>query len=145
MELKHIKELAHDLMENFGLRDWHFEFSNTSRAIGDCLGSRKRIRYSKKYAHLEYSEIKDTILHEIAHALDYKRYGSSSHGKRWKNIAIEVGAIPKARKHISAQPKRKWKSYCNKCGKFTGYADRRGNYMHKPCKRSTIIFKPNND
>ena len=142
MELEHIKDLAHDLMNNFDLKNWWFEFSNTSSAIGDCYGSEKRIRFSKKYKDLTYREIKDTILHEIAHALDYERHGSSSHGQRWKNIAIEVGAKPKASKHISVAPKKKWTSYCEKCGKDTGQMDRRGRYKHKNCG-GKILFRKN--
>lgn len=40
------------------------------------------------------SEQKDTVLHEIAHALDFEERGTSDHGPRWKAIARRVGATP---------------------------------------------------
>lgn len=41
--------------------------------------------------------IKDTVLHEIAHALDKEYNGySSGHGRNWKRIAKRIGATPKA-------------------------------------------------
>ena len=38
-------------------------------------------------------EVKDTILHEIAHALAVARAG---HGPAWKTVARRIGATPKA-------------------------------------------------
>lgn len=45
-------------------------------------------------------EIRDTILHEIAHALAWTRHGERTHGPRWKQICREIGAVPCA----SAKP-----------------------------------------
>lgn len=43
------------------------------------------------------SAIVDTMLHEIAHAVDYCLHGKSSgHGKPWQDIASELGCTPKA-------------------------------------------------
>ena len=39
-------------------------------------------------------EIRDTILHEIAHALAWTRHGERTHGPRWKQICREIGAVP---------------------------------------------------
>ncbi len=39
-------------------------------------------------------EIRDTILHEIAHALAWTRHGERTHGARWKQIRREIGAVP---------------------------------------------------
>ncbi len=39
-------------------------------------------------------EIRDTILHEIAHALAWTRHGERTHGARWKQICREIGAVP---------------------------------------------------
>lgn len=56
----------------------------------------------------------DTILHEAAHALDFLYYGSSSHGPRWKQIALSLGCSGNAcggaeesRKLIVAAAKRR--------------------------------------
>ncbi|MBF84461.1 MAG: hypothetical protein CL489_08310 [Acidobacteria bacterium] len=53
------------------------------------------------YRHVETGTeemIKDTVLHEIAHAIDKQYNGySSGHGRNWKRIACIVGATPKAK------------------------------------------------
>ena len=142
MELTKIRTVAKELMEKHGLDNWRFDFSNTRRAIGDASIYQKRIRFSKAFKDLRDDEIIDTILHEIAHALDYKRNGSSSHGPKWKAICREIGAIPKSRKPVSQRPKDKWVSYCEKCGKETGTMNRRGRYTHKNCG-GDILFREN--
>lgn len=40
--------------------------------------------------------IVDTMLHEIAHAVDFCQRGRSDHSAKWKAIAEEIGAIPKS-------------------------------------------------
>lgn len=42
------------------------------------------------------SMIVDTMLHEIAHAVDFCNRGRSDHSAHWKAIAEEIGAIPKS-------------------------------------------------
>jgi predicted SprT family Zn-dependent metalloprotease len=36
----------------------------------------------------------DTMLHEMAHALDYLRNGNLDHGPSWRRIAAQVGCEP---------------------------------------------------
>ena len=102
MELNHIKETANDFMEQFDLhsKGWRFTFCNALSYIGQCNYRNKEIKFSKKFADIPYKEIKDTVLHEIAHALDKERNGvSSRHGAPWKRIAMEIGARPTSQSH----------------------------------------------
>lgn len=100
MELKKASALTHVLMHEHGLsRGWAFRWQNKKRSLGTCSYNWREIRLSKWYVELnDLADVKDTILHEIAHALAYERYGSQSigHGFLWKKVCREIGAIPKA-------------------------------------------------
>ena len=87
-----ITQVAKMFMYHEGLDDWKFELSNGINTVGWCDYRSKTISYSKRYLHVGWNEIEDTILHEIAHALvgpDVK-----SHGYEWKAMARKVGARP---------------------------------------------------
>ena len=46
-------------------------------SLGTCSYVKKTIYLAKWYTELnDESEVRDTILHEIAHALSYERYGA---------------------------------------------------------------------
>jgi hypothetical protein len=38
----------------------------------------------------------ETLLHEMAHGLEYLLHGSVGHGPLWRRIAVEVGCEPRA-------------------------------------------------
>jgi predicted SprT family Zn-dependent metalloprotease len=78
-----------------GPNPWRYGTANSRRFLGICYGKRRVIKMSKFFFDkVSPAQIVDTIRHEIAHALDFKRNGSSSHGPKWKAIAVEVGAKP---------------------------------------------------
>lgn len=92
-------KLALAEMRKWGLLDgakpWKFAFNNRRRALGLC-SPRVRTIYLSKYFLDKVSEVEtlDTIRHEIAHALEWVRHGTSGHKAPWKAIAREVGAKP---------------------------------------------------
>lgn len=96
MTLTEIRKFANDSIveHNLHLCDWYFAFSTTKRSLGDCDYNRRRIRFSKSWLHLDEAEIKDTILHEIAHALAGMHDNHYGHGAKWKYWAVRVGARP---------------------------------------------------
>lgn len=100
MELKKAQALTHILMHKHGLLGhWKFRWHNKKRSLGTCSYVKKIIYLAKWYTELnDQSQVKDTILHEIAHALSYERYGRKGigHGKIWKSICREIGAEPRA-------------------------------------------------
>jgi predicted SprT family Zn-dependent metalloprotease len=92
MNLNDAKAIALALMLRHGLRDWRFEWDRSSRRFGVCKFGSKVIGLSHKLVALnDEPKVRDTILHEIAHALCPVREG---HGRIWKQKAIEVGAKP---------------------------------------------------
>lgn len=80
------------------LESWEISFDSAKRRAGMCKISSKEISFS--VYHIENNDIetiKDTILHEFAHAIAYHLYSDSGHGKHWKSVARQIGAIPKAK------------------------------------------------
>lgn len=121
MELRKASALTHVLMHEHGLsRGWTFRWQNKKRSLGTCSYSKREIRLSEWYVRLnDIKDVKDTILHELAHALSYERYGSRGvgHGRLWKSVCREIGAIPKAcTKADLNSPKNHYKYVDTCCG-----------------------------
>lgn len=91
MNLEVAKNEALSLMQKHGLLDlgWRFEFDTAKRRFGCCNYSPKKISLSKHLTELnEIAEVKNIILHEIAHALVGYKHG---HDSVWKQKALEIG------------------------------------------------------
>ena len=119
MNLQEAKTLAITLMDKHGLLDsgWYFEFDNAKRRFGCCKFRTKRITLSRPLVSLNVeSEVKDTILHEIAHALVGHLHG---HDSVWRRKALEIGCNGE-RCYSSAEvikPESKYIAKCGGCGK----------------------------
>lgn len=87
--------MARELLGQHNLSDLEVTFSKTKRALGRCFfraGEPERIDLSSYWLqYLPKEEVKDTILHEIAHAKAGIRAG---HGPKWKRVASSIGANP---------------------------------------------------
>jgi predicted SprT family Zn-dependent metalloprotease len=71
--------------------DFRFRFNNTKRLFGQCRNGQKLILLSRHLVELNGEEqVRDTILHEIAHALTPGHH----HDKVWKAKAKELGCRP---------------------------------------------------
>jgi predicted SprT family Zn-dependent metalloprotease len=113
-----VRELARRLMNEHGLADWEFGLNTNVRRAGVCFyprgGEPGRIELS---AHLVErngdDEVRDTILHEIAHALVGPRHG---HGRVWRAKCRAIGARPEAcyGEDIDMPP-GKWRAECPGC------------------------------
>ena len=85
------KKLVLDLMTEHKLLDdgWYFRFNNSRTIAGQCNHTYKEINLSKfLLPHMLDSSIKNTILHEIAHALVGYSHG---HDSVWRRKALEIG------------------------------------------------------
>ena len=97
--LNGVAEMARRLMDAHGLTGWAFAFGEARRRLGHCHFQDRMIRISRTHA-LEGSEeqIRDTVLHEIAHAIAGYEAG---HGPLWKATARRIGATPRAKAYES--------------------------------------------
>ncbi len=139
MDLYSAQKLAEGLMDKYlSNKDhyWGFEFDNAVRRFGCChYGGRKGyfISLSRKLVAInDEPQVLDTILHEIAHAMDFEERGDTDHGPNWRRIAIEIGCNGE-RCYTSSevkQPEMKYTTKCGNCGKTTGK-------MRKPRRSST--------
>jgi predicted SprT family Zn-dependent metalloprotease len=92
MDMADAEKLATQLMHQHGLDGWQFKWDRATKRLGSCNYTRKRITLSAHQTkNRQELEVKDTILHEIAHALLPPRTG---HGKLWKAKCVEIGAKP---------------------------------------------------
>jgi hypothetical protein len=92
-------------MDQHGLIDWRVELHDYNGYLGTCNRRVKLIRISRHhiYEH-DAAEVRDTILHEIAHALTPR--GEPSHGKVWSGIAWNLGVRDKLSGHRWGLTKR---------------------------------------
>jgi predicted SprT family Zn-dependent metalloprotease len=89
MELRAALDLADELLAEHGLHDWRVELDRAKRRAGICRYSDRTIGLSAPLTRLHSeAEVRDTVLHEIAHALAGPRAG---HGPRWKAVARRIG------------------------------------------------------
>ncbi len=116
-----IEQFAEQKMAEWGLTEkgWAFTWNNSRRAIGSCKF--QRLRHDSIFIHsrpvklvkeirlsrfmlgvISEDEQRDTVLHEIAHALDFEQRGTSAHDDTWKWWAVKVGAKPEPCKRMDA-------------------------------------------
>lgn len=110
---------------------WKKTYGRTKRALGRCRysstngkpnGRIKSIEVSRAFLEMEgqnMDTMRDTVLHEIAHAIDVEQRGTSAHDSRWKAIARQVGADPtRTTDRVESVPGR-YTLTCPKCGAST--------------------------
>ena len=91
MNLFEARHLATSLLKAHGLHDWSFRFDHARRRFGSCQPRRKIITLSRALTLLNgVDQVRDTILHEIAHALT----PGDNHGPKWKAMCRRIGAKP---------------------------------------------------
>jgi predicted SprT family Zn-dependent metalloprotease len=94
MKLEEANRMALELMGQHGLltKGWQFMFDNAHKRFGCCRFTQKCISVSRHLAAINEAWIvRDTILHEIAHALAGFKHG---HDDVWKRVATQIGCRP---------------------------------------------------
>ncbi len=102
MQLTDAANMAITLMEQHGLygdaplgqysASWSFAWDNARRRFGVCNYRKRTIGLSRALVALnDAAQVRDTILHEIAHALAGPQ---AKHGYRWQAQARAIGAKP---------------------------------------------------
>lgn len=142
MKLIDAMALANHLMEEHHLLvdGWRFEFDNARRRFGLTSFQSKTISLSQFLTAVNsYEKVKNTILHEIAHALVGKGVGHSS---EWRATAFSIGCDGKrcyGSETISLA--RPYQAVCSKCGDLEiRRFKRREGMIHNGC-RGEITWK----
>jgi predicted SprT family Zn-dependent metalloprotease len=117
MELEKAHFLANQLMNQHGIsqKGWKFSFDNARRRFGCCSYRKKQISLSRPLTLLNSeSEVRNTILHEIAHALTKGHH----HDRVWKAKAKEIGCTGDRcyNSKLVKTPEPKYIASCKTCG-----------------------------
>ncbi len=76
-------------MEQHGLSGWSFVFDRAVRRAGKCSYRERTISLSAPLAKLhDEAEVRETVLHEIAHALT----PGEGHSAVWRRTALRIGS-----------------------------------------------------
>lgn len=97
--LGYAENLAKSLIrEHLGVL-FRFKWNNRKSSFGLCDYTNRTIQLSRIMTANQCKEqIRDTILHEIAHALT----PGAGHGPAWKRKARELGCVPRSTGRVSA-------------------------------------------
>lgn len=119
--IESILKTAQGLIKLHGLKKWRFKFDQSTRRAGCCNYRNKLISISFNFARTGSDEdIRDTLLHEIAHALVGKKH---SHDAVWKAKARGIGCSGERTHRLQFAPPRYNVTCENQCWKQT--AERR--------------------
>ena len=139
--LQTVLGLAYELLAQHGLTEWRVTYDHARRRAGLCNFTTKTISLSRHYARqAPFEHIKDTILHEIAHALVGPRHG---HDATWRQTARQIGCTA-MRCHNLTFSAAKWMMVCpNECFAVERHRRKSGLVCAK-CKQP-VCFVPAED
>lgn len=99
MDLWQAKRMARDLMHQHGIGHWKLKWMDERHTAGTCQTFKYHTNPRKSYGEIRLSrvffeyfdvvEARDTILHEIAHALVHPSF--PAHGSVWQAKARSIG------------------------------------------------------
>jgi predicted SprT family Zn-dependent metalloprotease len=103
------------MMHEHGLTDWRFEWDRAVRRVGACNYRRRVISLSRPLTERAPADIiRNTILHEIAHALVGRGHG---HDWVWKLKARSIGCTGDRCSALNVQIEGKWQAVCPSCSR----------------------------
>jgi predicted SprT family Zn-dependent metalloprotease len=117
MYVHEVVHMAHSLMDKYGLisKGWIFRIDHAKTRCGCCffdLGIISVSRYYIQSLDVRISDIRNTILHEIAHALAGCDAG---HGPLWRLIAKRIGCDGERFNKVWKGAPKKYEISCD-CG-----------------------------
>lgn len=118
MHQHQVSLLALELMEQHGLiaQGWSFGFNRAKTGLGLCRHHLKKIELSVHHLGNE-AVVRDTMLHEIAHALVGPGHG---HDYVWRRKCIAIGGNGERCGDSGNRVEHAWKAVCPTCGNSSG-------------------------
>lgn len=118
MDLGEARTMARALMDEHGLADWQLVLDRAKKRAGVCRASTSTIGLSAPLTLLHTREqVRDTVLHEIAHALVGPAHG---HDAVWRAKAVEIGCTGQRTVDADApQVEGPWRGECPRGHAYT--------------------------
>ena len=130
--LLRVTRQAERLISLHGLKRWSFQFDDAIRRAGSCIHGARVITLSRLYClNAPEADVRDTILHEIAHALAGPKH---NHDKVWREKARAIGCTAERCHNVVFAPPR-YIMFCEMCGWYKKANVRRRNTVCKRCRR----------
>jgi SprT-like family len=101
--------------KEFKLEGWNLKKDHAKTRLGQTNFTRKHISISSYFlrgSSCDHKAIRNTVLHEISHALVGMKNG---HNKIWKEMAISIGCDGKVYQKMDAPPPNYLLHCSNKC------------------------------
>lgn len=117
MELAKAEILCKQLMQEHGCIGWRFQWMKSITRLGECNYGPRTIRLSVQFTEVHpENEVRDTILHEIAHA---KKGHKAGHGPEWRQFFMSIGGSGRTRGAANLpSPKTKYVGRCPQLHEF---------------------------
>lgn len=107
-----LTELFHRKMKQFGLPSIMFGWNQSRENLGIYYHGHS-IKLSIPFLKVvPFHEMEDTLLHEIAHHMDFVQRRDTNHDSEWKKCALKLGARPLATANLRIAPKKKYSAIC---------------------------------
>ncbi|HLS13512.1 MAG TPA: SprT-like domain-containing protein [Beutenbergiaceae bacterium] len=111
MDLDEAWAMGRELLDQHDLRHWDLSFDRAKRRAGLCRYDARTISLSRHLTALHSpDQVRDTVLHEVAHALAGAEAG---HGPSWRATARRIGASTARTLAADApMPPAPWQGHC---------------------------------
>jgi predicted SprT family Zn-dependent metalloprotease len=134
MDLFQAERQAKLLMAAHGLTGWRFEWDNAKSRFGRCRHSDRLISLSRVLTVQRTEEaVRNTVLHEIAHALVGASHG---HDAVWRRKALSIGCDGKRCSADKVEVSYKWHGLCPNGHIIKRHRKPSGNRACGKCSRS---------
>jgi predicted SprT family Zn-dependent metalloprotease len=136
MNLSAAYAMGRALLDEHGLQDWTLHFDRAKTRAGVCRGARREIGLSGPLTRLHpEEEVRETLLHEIAHALVGVAH---RHDEVWRRKVVQIGGSP--RRCVEAEVPRPAGAWLGVCG--AGHEVERHRRPERPvsCPRCSPTF-----
>jgi hypothetical protein len=102
--------LGQQLLCEHGLEEWTVALDHARARFGVCRPDRRQIGLSRRLTEVSSeAEVRNTLLHEIAHALVGAEHG---HDAVWRAQAIAIGCDGRRTDHIPESAQGPWLGQC---------------------------------